>query len=133
MKGLVIKSPWIEYILQSTKTWEIRGRHTAVRERIALIKSQSGCIFGTCRVVDCVGPLTLEQLRQNADRHRIPLEGLEAGLPYDKTYAWVLADAKPLAQPIPYRHPSGAVIWVTLTPDRVPGRFDELDALCRQA
>jgi hypothetical protein len=48
--GLVIKSPWIEKILAGETTWEIRGRNTKLRGRIALIKSRSGKIYGTCRI-----------------------------------------------------------------------------------
>ena len=31
-----------------------------------------------------------------------------------RAFAWVLSDVKPLAKSVPYDHPSGAVIWVTL-------------------
>jgi len=30
---------------------------------------------------------------------------------------WVLANARPLVKPVPYSHPSGAVIWVNLEPE----------------
>jgi hypothetical protein len=40
----------------------------------------------------------------------------ELGDPYygDHTYAWVLSAAKRLKTPVAYKHPQGAVIWVTL-------------------
>jgi len=62
MKGLVIKSPWIEKILAGEKTWELRTR--AVRERgtIALIKGGSGTIVGTCSILDCLGPVPRDRL-----------------------------------------------------------------------
>lgn len=50
MLGLIIKSPWIDLILQGRKTWEIRGSHTHTRGLVALIKSRSGSIVGTCRI-----------------------------------------------------------------------------------
>lgn len=124
MTGLVIKSPWIELILTEQKTWEIRGSRTQMRERIALIKSKSGTIVGGCDVVDCIGPLTLEQLRASEERHRIPLHLLDT-LPYPKTFAWVIRDAKPLTTPIVYRHPYGAVIWVNLNEQNV-AEFERL-------
>lgn len=126
MKGLVIKSPWIEHILSGKRTWEIRGSHTSTRERIALIKSRSGRVWGTCTLADCVGPLTLDDLRANADKHQIPLENLNE-LPYARTYAWVLKDVQALAEPIPYKHPTGAVVWVKLTADNMHGRYAEID------
>ena len=35
---------------------------------------------------------------------------------YKKTHAWVLNRAVRLKKPVPYDHPSGAVIWVLLNP-----------------
>ena len=128
MTGLVIKSPWIDLILQGQKTWEIRGKNTAQRGRIALIKSKSGCVIGTCRLVDCIGPLSLAQLRETTDKHHIPLDGLTE-LPYEKTYAWVMAEPKLLETPIPYKYPSGAVIGVRLTPENVSNRLTEIESV----
>ena len=65
-------------------------------------------------------------MREHAPKHQIPMKDLNDRLPYEKTYAWVMAEPKPLSQPIPYKHPSGAVIWVRLNADNVPQRFGEL-------
>jgi hypothetical protein len=119
MNGLVIKSPWVELILSGRKTWEIRGRIATPPKKIGLIQSGSGQIQGICDLVDCIGPLSLEQMHHTHDQHRIPLSDLQK-LPYEKTYAWVLANAKRFALPIAYRHPSGAVIWVGLSEENVP-------------
>lgn len=129
--GLVIQSPWIDLILRGQKTWEIRKRRAATRSRIALIKSKSGCAVGTCRVVDCLGPLSKDQILASSDQHRIPAEKIDQYWEQGKTYSWVLAEPCPLQPPIPYQHPSGAVIWVTLTAKNVPDRFDELVAATR--
>jgi hypothetical protein len=68
-RGLLIRSEPIKEILTGRKVWEIRGGATNVRGRIALIRSKSGLIVGTCNVVEVVGPLTLAELRVlcNAD------------------------------------------------------------------
>jgi len=106
---LILKGP-LDKILAGTKTWEIRGKATARRGPIALIESKSGHVMGTCDVVDVLGPLTVPELRRNARRTGFrPNE-----LPYATTYAWVVRDASRLPEPVPYRHPSGAVIWVRL-------------------
>lgn len=117
LKGLLIRVPFIDWILAGKKTWEIRGSATKIRGPIALIQSASGMIVGTCKVVDVVGPLTSRELKANARRlNRTPRE-LAGPLYYGAhTFAWVLEGAKRLARPIPYDHPSGAVIWVNLTP-----------------
>ncbi len=33
---------------------------------------------------------------------------------YRNTYAWVLEKLQYLKKPVPYKHPSGAIIWVKL-------------------
>ena len=100
-------------ILAGKKKWEIRGRKTNVRGTIALIRSGSGLIVGTCELIDVVGPLTLRQLRKNAYK-----TGETASQwrykPYQKTYAWVLRRAARFRVSRPYKHPSGAVVWVKL-------------------
>jgi len=106
---LVLKEP-LDKILAGTKTWEIRGKATTRRGPIALIESKSGHVVGTCQIVDVVGPLSLTELRRSASRTGFR----PSQLPYPTTYAWVVRDAQRLAEPIPYRHPSGAVIWVKL-------------------
>lgn len=113
--GLVIRQEPLAKILAGTKTWEVRGKATDRRGDIALIQSRSGLVLGTCQLVDVVGPLSVAELRRNARR-----TGFRANdMPYPTTYAWVLRGARRLATPIPYRHPSGAVIWVRLEPNVV--------------
>jgi len=115
ISGLIIKSPWIEKILSGEKVWEIRGTATKKRGWIALIKSGSKKIFGVCRLIDVVGPLSLEEMLNTVDNHLVPLEELKKdGLPYSKTFAWVLDRPVTLEKPLPYSHPSGAITWVSL-------------------
>ena len=118
MRGLIIADPWIGKIINGQKTWEIRGTGTKIRERITLIRKGSGLIVGSARLVDVVGPLSLDDLRASVDRHCVALDLLRDVLGrYDQPHAWVLDDVERLDPPVPYRHPSGAVIWVTLPDD----------------
>ena len=113
MRALVIKKEWLDKILAGTKTWEIRGSRTTIRGAIGLIQSRSGSVVGSCVVVDCIGPLTAEEFRRNARKAGIvPAEAALGG--YASTFAWVLANARRFKSPVPYAHPSGAVIWVQL-------------------
>lgn len=108
------------------KTWEIRGSNTSRRGTIALIRGGSGLIVGTCRLTDVVGPFaSAGELEEHEGKHRVPPSRMR-DVSYKKPYAWVLADARPLAKPIPYKHPSGAVIWVDLS---AHPRLQELRAL----
>ena len=121
MRALVIDEPWIGLILRGEKTWEMRKTGTKIRGPIALIRKGSGHVVGIARVVDSLAPLmTPETYAAGEPRHRIPPER-QAALRDAWMTPWVLADAKPLRRPVPYRHPSGAVIWVTLTDETARG------------
>lgn len=116
-RGLIIKAPWTDLIFSGCKTWEIRGAKTNIRGRIAIIQSGTKHIYGYADLVDCIGPLTVDQmnLSSNRKKHSIPLKvENEDEMPYPKTYAWVLDKVEKLKPPIPYKHPSGAIIWVNL-------------------
>jgi hypothetical protein len=113
LRALVIRRPWIDLILDGQKTWEIRGARTSVRGRIGLIASRSGTVVGVCDVVDCVGPLTAAEFRKNVKKAGMRPSEANFGY-YRQTFAWVVSNARRLERPVPYRHPSGAVIWVRL-------------------
>src|SRR5690606_14333238 len=113
MKGLIIKSPWIDLICEGKKIWEIRGSNTKIRGKVALIISGTGLVVGTANLSDCK-PLTLNEYQSSIDKHCIPSEMCQ-NKPYKNIHAWVLKEAKFLDKPIPYVHPQGAVIWVNLS------------------
>jgi hypothetical protein len=113
-KALIIDSPHIERILSCEKTWEMRSTSVKQRGRIALIRKGSGLVVGTVEVVDVKGPLTRDDMLANQLLHRVDPSRIQAGLVDKYKYAWVLKDAQPLAKPVAYVHPSGAVIWVNL-------------------
>lgn len=110
MDALIIKKPWVDYILSGQKCWEIRGCSTKKRGTIELIQSKSGLVVGKCELIDCV-KLDLGAYRHSIDKHFI--KDVEI-LPYKSTFAWVLANPIRYEKPRPYKHPNGAVIWVKL-------------------
>jgi hypothetical protein len=110
VKALIIKSPWIDLILQGKKKWEIRGSNTKTRGRIALIKSGTGTILGTVDLVDSK-KITMSEYLQNKHNHCIE-ETIE--IPYINIHAWIFQNPVIFENPIPYKHPQGAVIWVNL-------------------
>jgi hypothetical protein len=113
MRALIIRKPWLDQILAGTKIWEIRGSRTKIRGTVGLIQSRSGTVVGLCELVDCFGPMTAEEFRRNARKAgMIPAEAVLGS--YENTFSWVLANARRFKTPLPYRHPSGAVIWVEL-------------------
>lgn len=113
MRALIIREPWVGKILDGKKTWELRGSKTNVRETVALVASGSGTVIGVCDLVDCIGPWSTCVFKDNAQRAGINPEKAKLGY-YKQTYAWAMAEPRRLTKPIPYTHPSGAIIWVRL-------------------
>jgi hypothetical protein len=113
-KGLIIASPHIERILSGEKDWEMRSTSTKQRGRIALIRKGSGLVVGSVEVVGCTEKLSRHQMLNEQHRHRISSGDIESGKVDSWNRGWMLRDARLLATPIPYDHPHGAVIWVTL-------------------
>ena len=114
MKGLIIKEPWINLILSGKKTWELRSRDTRVRGCIALIRKGSGTVVGIADLTDTLPTLARSDLISNFAKHQV--QKSEIGEDFKWSTAWVLEGVRPLREPVPYRHPAGAVIWVNLTP-----------------
>lgn len=123
-RGLMIREPYVSFILTNKKRWELRGMPTNIRGRIGLIRSGSGVVVGECQIVDCIGPLDYETLaasRELATEETQELR-LEGRAPYirqdgaiSKTYAWVLAKPVLYPRPLHYKHPSGAITFVDLS------------------
>jgi hypothetical protein len=114
VKGLIVDEPWISKILRGEKHWEMRTQATSIRERVALIRKGSGLVVGVVRITGCTGALTLDQLRAHSNKHGVPMEEFESGRAAKWTTAWELSDAQALRNAVPYKHPLGAVIWVSL-------------------
>lgn len=110
MKGLLIKQPWIDYILSGNKIWEIRSTNTNIRGKIELIQSGSGLVVGSCEIVDSK-ELTIKSYRQYKDFHKIKNVNT---LPYKRTFAWIIKNAQRYETPRKYKHHNGAIIWVNL-------------------
>jgi len=129
--GLIIADPYISQILSGEKTWEMRSQRTGKRQTIGLIKKGSGQVVGKATIVDCIGPLSFSELLERTDKHGISKDQVEAGLLNKWNFAWVLEDIEMFDHPLPYQHPSGAVIWVDLIKAlRQPNvRFDKIESI----
>ena len=117
MKGLIIRDPWITRILDGDKTWEMRSKPTLYRGRMALVRKATGMAFGTAELADSLPPLNAESFCAARARHGIPANMDAAVLRDGWIYPWVLRDVRRLWSPVIVGQKSGAVIWVTLTPD----------------
>jgi len=122
MRGLIIAEPWIDLILSGQKTWELRTRNARLREKIALIRKGSGRIVGTAQLADVKGPMTSDQLQKYKEKHCVPEGQLSQYVGTGgSAYAKVLEDVSRFEEGVPYRHPSGAVTWATLSDDCLVG------------
>ena len=119
MHGLIIREPWIGFILDGTKSWEMRTSPAPRRGRVALIRKGTGLVVGTAEIVDSLPPLDAAALAATRDWHRIPAnldaEVLAAGW----VHPWVLRDVRRLPRPVPAGQKPGQVIWVPLDPGAI--------------
>jgi hypothetical protein len=110
LSAIPIRSPYVDQILDGTKTWEIRSKATKKIGPVALIRSKSGTVVGTATLSKVI-ELTPAIARANAKRMGMSQQD---AVSCAGEYAWVLEDVVKLKNPVPYVHPSGAVTWVTL-------------------
>jgi hypothetical protein len=115
MKGLIIDEPWITKILSGSKTWVMRKTACHQTGTIALIRKGCGQIVGTAEIDGSMPPLANGAAYAAAEpRHGIPPDRQVRAFQDGWRTPWVLTNARSLAKPVSYDHPSGAVIWVNL-------------------
>lgn len=113
LSAIPIREPWIDMILIGAKTWEIRTKFTKKIGPVALIRAGSGTVVATAILSEVI-ELTPKIAYKNSELMgfgkitRTEADDLEG------EYAWVLKDVIKFKNPVPYKHPSGAVTWVTL-------------------
>ena len=116
-KALIIADPWIGFILDGSKTWEMRSSGASHRGWFGLIRKGSRAVYGIAWLVDVGAPLSPDEMIATFDHHRIPEEMIRSGEVAKWNTPWKLADVRKLASPVPYGHKSGAVTWVELDED----------------
>jgi hypothetical protein len=125
-KALIVADPWIEYLLNGTKDWEMRSSGASHRGWFGLIRKGSGAVHGVARLVDVGAPLSPEQMIANFAHHRIPEAMIRSGEVAKWNTPWKLTDVRRLLRPVPYRHKSGAVTWVELDEIAIAGIAQQL-------
>ena len=108
--GLIIKKKWLDLILSGEKTIELRSRDTTKRGPVALIESGSGLIRGE---VTLFNTYKLPQGMLSVYQYCHRVEDLSE-IKYPVVWAWCVRSPVRYAEPIPYTHPRGAVVWVSL-------------------
>lgn len=113
-RTLLVKEPWVDFLVDGLKTWELRRTATKVRGVVGLTPSGSGVITGRAELIDVHGPFTADELRLHSDKHLVDDEFLDDYAAGKSLYAWEFREARRYPSPAPYHHPQGAVIWVKL-------------------
>jgi hypothetical protein len=108
-KGLIIKRCWLDQIFDHGKVWEMRTSRTKYTGKIHLIESGTGTVVGEAELIGC-SERPVPKHKDLIKYHRV--ENLDL---LDRwRWAWFLSNPIRYKEPIPYRHPKGAVIWVNL-------------------
>ena len=99
----------MDLLVDGSKTWEIRDRPTRKRGRVMLAAAGTGLILGEVSIIGC-RRLQRSNFSDHSTFHRVEDAGLVDG--YSEIWAWIVADAKRYARPVPYQHPQGAVVFI---------------------
>ena len=113
LSAIPIREPWIDMILAGKKKWEIRSKFTKKIGPVALIRTGSKTVVGIANLVEVIQLTPQMAYEKYAIMGFRPLTKAEAK-DLAGQYAWVLKDVVKFKKPVPYKHPSGAVTWVTL-------------------
>lgn len=111
-RALLVYPDWGELILSGEKIWELRSCITHFRGRFGIIYAGTGKIFGTAELVDSLPPIDPDHFTSHFANHRVPQGNVNIREKY--RYPWLLRNPIKFIEPIPYRHPRGAVKWVIL-------------------
>jgi hypothetical protein len=124
LSAIPIRYPWIDMILAGVKTWEIRSKFTKKIGPVALIRAGSGTVVATATLSEVI-QITPKLAIENALKMGMKKLTKEMADDVAGEYAWVLKDVVVFKTPVPYKHPSGAVTWVTLDEPTTKKVLDE--------
>lgn len=111
-KALIIKKEWLDLILEGKKTFEVRSGNTKIRGKIGLIESGSGLIVGEC---DLVNSIIIDNNNIKDVLYKSCISNPEIiNNMYKNPHAWELNNFIRYNQPLKYKHPKGAIIWIDL-------------------
>lgn len=110
LSAIPIQSEPLDEILFGAKTWEIRTKFTKKIGQVALIRSGSGTVVATAKISEVL-LITSKLASVNFRKMGMTLGN---ALSCVGKYAWVLEEVIILKKPVPYKHPNGAITWVTL-------------------
>lgn len=109
MDGLIIKAPYIHWILAGEKDIELRGFDTKKRGTIALIQSGTGAVIGTVDIVDTIKIEANSQYEKLRARHCVGAKRKD--IHYKQLWGWILKNPIKFEAPITYSKKKGQQVW----------------------
>jgi hypothetical protein len=112
-RALLVRKPFVDQIVDGSKTWEMRSRSNSITGPIGLVEAKSGYVVGVALISKSLARKSAGELVKTRRKHRMSLA--EIGKPKGYKVPWPLRLAVRLKKPVAYRHNPGAVTWVRLT------------------
>jgi len=109
----------------------MRSKSTSVRGWFGLIRKGSGAVVGVAKLAGVGDPLSADELISHFDKHRIPPDVIKSGEVAKWNVPWRLAEVHAFETPIPYRHKSGAVTWVSFDYEVMCAISEQVDATAK--
>lgn len=110
-KVLIVAKPWVDYLVDGKKVWEMRSTNTKIRGWVGVVEKGTGTVVGILYVHDTKVNLSKSELISNFDKHCVDYEEKPELIKWNN--AWMVKDAVRIS-PVPYEHKKGAVIWVNV-------------------
>lgn len=112
LRGLIIRQPYAEWIVEGKKIWEIRKSRTRIRGEVLIISG--GKALGKAELVDVLGPFTPEELAKHGDKHLVDYPFLREYSSGKPLYAWVFKNATKFERPVEVKLKKGVQVWANV-------------------
>ncbi len=113
LKGLIVREPYVQWIVEGRKVWELRKVNTRIRGAIALVSQKR--LYGFAELVKTF-EAEVTYLMTQMDKHRAPPEFLIAYAGgRKKLYVWEFRPLIKLPKPVRVEYGKGAQIWVNIS------------------
>ncbi len=118
MKGLIVRRPFADWLVEGRKRWEIRKSRTRVRGEILILSE--GYALGKAELVDVVGPFTPEELAGHREKHLVDYDLLREYSGGKPLYAWVFDNPEKFEEPVKVNIKRGSQVWANVEPVNGP-------------
>ena len=111
--ALIFEKHKLQDIVNGKYCWELRTNKFNKKGYIGLIAKGSKTIAGVAKIIEYHGPLSKEELKNNKHKHGVLAKQINQN-DFKHHIAVELEEVIAFAQPVPYEHKPGAVMWVKI-------------------